>query len=48
LVFDKKLMRKWWQSGLDYARLKDKAKMSEFRPHILTDQEMDKGLDDVK
>ena len=48
LVFDNKLMRKWWQSGLDYARLKEKGKMSEFRPHVLTDQEMDKGLNDVK
>ena len=48
LVFDKILMRKWWQSGLDYARLKEKGKMSEFRPHVLTDQEIEQGLEDVK
>lgn len=47
LIFDKKLMRKWWQSGLEYAKLKEEEKMSEFRPDILTDQEMDKGLDSV-
>ena len=47
LVFDKKLMRKWWQSGLDYAKLKKEENMSEFRPDVLTDQEIEDGLDNV-
>ena len=48
LVFDKKLMRKWWQSGLEYAKLKEEEKMSEFRPDVLTDQEIEDGLDNTE
>jgi predicted patatin/cPLA2 family phospholipase len=47
LVFDKILMRKWWQSGLEYAKLKEEEKMSEFRPDVLTDQEIEDGLDNI-
>ena len=39
LVFDKKLMRKWWKSGFKYAKSKQKQDMSEFRPDISTDKE---------
>jgi|TARA_B110000908_G_scaffold137_1_gene195 predicted patatin/cPLA2 family phospholipase len=35
LVFDKKLMRKWWESGFMYAKTKREEDMSEFRPDIL-------------
>ncbi|WP_088322760.1 patatin-like phospholipase family protein [Polaribacter tangerinus] len=43
LVFDKILMKKWWDSGFEYAKLKCKntEKMSEFRPDVLTDKEME-------
>ena len=47
LVFDKKLMRKWWESGFKYAKSKREELMSEFRPDVLTDQEMEQGIDDV-
>jgi predicted patatin/cPLA2 family phospholipase len=47
LVFDEKLMRKWWKSGFKYAKSKREELMSEFRPDVLTDKEMDQGIDDV-
>ena len=39
LVFDKKLMRKWWKSSFKYAKSKQKQDMSEFRPDVSTDKE---------
>ncbi len=45
LVFDKVLMRKWWKSGYEYAKSKKETLMSEFRPDILTDKEIEEGLD---
>ena len=41
LVFDKKMMGEWWDSGYRYAKTKNEELMSEFRPDILTDQEID-------
>ena len=35
LIFDKKLMSKWWQSGFDYAKSKNEKVMNEFRPDLL-------------
>jgi predicted patatin/cPLA2 family phospholipase len=35
LVFDQKLMRKWWNSGFQYAKSKHESNMSEFRPDVL-------------
>ena len=35
LIFDKKLMSKWWQSGFDYAKSKNENVMNEFRPDLL-------------
>ena len=48
LVFDKKLMRKWWLSGFKYAKTVEEEKMSEFRPDILTDQEIEYSAKDAK
>ena len=48
LVFDEKLMHKWWESGYIYAKSKREELMSEFRPDILTDKEVDEGIDDVE
>jgi predicted patatin/cPLA2 family phospholipase len=48
LVFEKKLMRKWWKSGFKYAKSKREELMSEFRPDVLTDQEIEDGIDDVE
>ncbi|MFY9243138.1 MAG: patatin-like phospholipase family protein [Polaribacter sp.] len=47
LVFDQVMMRKWWKSGFNYAKSKQEELMSEFRPDVLTDQEIDEGLSDV-
>lgn len=43
LVFDKKLMSKWWESGYEYAKSKSEELMSEFRPDVLLDEEIKKG-----
>ena len=48
LVFEEKKMRKWWKSGFKYAKSKREELMSEFRPDMLTDQEMEEGIDDVE
>ena len=48
LVFDKKKMRKWWKSGFKYARTQREEIMSEFRPDMLTDQEIEEGNDGVE
>jgi predicted patatin/cPLA2 family phospholipase len=48
LVFDETLMRKWWKSGYKYAKSKQEELMSEFRPDVLTDQEIEEGIDDVE
>ncbi|WP_299063604.1 patatin-like phospholipase family protein [uncultured Polaribacter sp.] len=44
LVFDKVLMRKWWESGYKYAKSKREELMSEFRPDMLTDQEVENNI----
>ena len=43
LIFDRKMMKKWWQSGFDYAKSKEVEVMSEFRPDMLTDEEIEKS-----
>lgn len=44
LVFDQKMMRKWWKSGFNYAKSKNEELMSEFRPDILTGKEIEENL----
>lgn len=44
LVFDKIKMKKWWESGYKFAKSKQENIMSEFRPNILTDKELDNDL----
>ena len=48
LVFDEVLMRKWWKSGYKYAKSKREELMSEFRPDVLTDKEIEEGVEDVE
>ena len=43
LVFDKKLMHQWWETGFTYAKSKNEELMSEFRADIITDREMDES-----
>ena len=45
LIFDQKLMRKWWKSGYKYAKSKQEELMSEFRPNVLTDKEIEESLE---
>jgi predicted patatin/cPLA2 family phospholipase len=48
LVFDARLMKIWWKSGFKYAKTKDEQKMSEFRPDMLTDKEIEDSAEDAK
>mgnify|MGYP000580492483 CR=1 FL=1 len=48
LVFDQKLMRKWWKSGFNYAKSKQEEIMSEFRPDVLTDKEIEELCDNFE
>jgi predicted patatin/cPLA2 family phospholipase len=45
LIFDEVLMRKWWNSGYEYAKSKKEELMSDFRPDFLTDKEIALGLE---
>jgi predicted patatin/cPLA2 family phospholipase len=36
LIFDKKLMHKWWQSGYEHAKSKNENLMNDFRPDLET------------
>lgn len=45
LVFDKEKMKKWWKSGYKYAKKLDDDKMSEFRPELINNQEIEEGLE---
>jgi predicted patatin/cPLA2 family phospholipase len=47
LVFDERLMKIWWKSGFKYARTKDEEIMSEFRPDMLTDKEVEDSAEGV-
>ncbi len=40
LIFDKKMMTKWWESGYEYAKSKREELMSEFRPDVIPNEEM--------
>lgn len=40
LIFDQKLMTKWWESGFEYAKSKREELMSEYRPNVLLDEEI--------
>ncbi|WP_439131057.1 patatin-like phospholipase family protein [Polaribacter sp.] len=48
LVFDETKMRAWWKSGFKYAKSKREELMSEFRPDVLTDQEIEEGVSNVE
>ncbi|QXP73918.1 patatin-like phospholipase family protein [Tenacibaculum sp. HL-MS23] len=45
LVFDKEKMKKWWTSGYLYAKRLDDEKMSQFRPEMVENQEIEEGLE---
>ncbi len=47
LIFDKEKMKKWWKSGYKYAKKLDDEKMSEFRPEMLENKEIEEGLENA-
>ena len=38
-------MKKWWKSGYNYAKRLDEEKMSEFRPEMVDNQDIEEGLE---
>ncbi|APG64461.1 patatin [Tenacibaculum todarodis] len=44
LVFDKKEMKIWWKAGFDHAKFKNDTLMSDFRPELIENKEVEKGL----
>jgi predicted patatin/cPLA2 family phospholipase len=47
LVFEKEKMKKWWKSGYKYAKKLDDEKMSQFRPEMVENEEIEEGLDNA-
>jgi len=47
LVFEKEKMKKWWKSGYKYAKKLDDDKMSQFRPEMIENEEIEEGLDNA-
>ena len=47
LVFDKEKMKKWWASGYLHAKRLDDEKMSQFRPEMVNNQEIEEGLENA-
>ncbi|TYP99201.1 putative patatin/cPLA2 family phospholipase [Tenacibaculum adriaticum] len=48
LIFDKKLMSSWWKQGYEHARSENDALMSEFRPELMNNQEVEEGLENME
>lgn len=48
LVFDKKLMTKWWKEGFDHAKQENDILMSDFRPELMDNKEIEEGLGNIK
>ncbi|GFD75151.1 hypothetical protein KUL113_45710 [Tenacibaculum sp. KUL113] len=45
LVFDKEKMKKWWKSGYKYAKKLNDDRMTEFRPEMVDNQEIEEGIE---
>ena len=45
LVFDKEKMKKWWKSGYSYAKTLHDDRMTEFRPEMVDNQEIEEGIE---
>ncbi|CAM1356100.1 MULTISPECIES: patatin-like phospholipase family protein [Tenacibaculum] len=45
LVFDKEKMKQWWKSGHKYAKKLNDDRMTEFRPEMVDNQEIEEGIE---
>ncbi|AZJ31574.1 Predicted phospholipase, patatin/cPLA2 family [Tenacibaculum mesophilum] len=45
LVFDKEKMKQWWKSGYKYAKKLNDDRMTEFRPEMVDNQEIEEGIE---
>ncbi|MGB1042368.1 MAG: patatin-like phospholipase family protein [Tenacibaculum sp.] len=45
LVFDKDQMKKWWKSGYKYAKKRNDESMSEFRPEMIDNKDIEEGIE---
>ena len=48
LIFDKKLMTQWWEQGFDHAKSEDDSTMNYFRPELIANADVQKGLDNLE
>ncbi|CAA0141707.1 patatin-like phospholipase family protein [Tenacibaculum maritimum] len=48
LVFDKKEMRSWWKAGYKHAKKKHDDTMSDFRPELIDNKEVEEGMEYLK
>lgn len=45
LVFNKEKMKKWWKSGYKYAKKLNDDRMTEFRPEMVDNQDIEEGIE---
>lgn len=45
LVFNKEKMKQWWKSGYKYAKKLNEDRMTEFRPEMVDNQDIEEGLE---
>lgn len=48
LVFDKKLMTKWWEEGFEHAKQENDTIMTDFRPELINNKKVEEGLDNLR
>lgn len=48
LVFDQKLMKKWWKDGYKHAKFKNDASMNDFRPELMNNKEIERGIENME
>ncbi|CAL2101068.1 Patatin [Tenacibaculum sp. 190130A14a] len=48
LVFNKRMMTKWWKQGFDHAKHQDGNLMNDFRPELMPNDEIEDGLEESK
>ena len=47
LIFDKKLMTKWWDQGFKHAQEENDTTMNTFRPDLIDNEELERGADNL-
>lgn len=48
LVFDEKKMRKWWKDGYKHAKSENDVIMTDFRPELVENKEVEEGIENME